>query len=270
MKNFVLENQGDLWYGVFPKLQEYNIKHAISTKILGESDLFGQALNISFNVNDSPEKVYRNREKITKAIGIDCASIIATQQVHSTNVLRVDKTYLGRGSKDFSSAVEATDALITNEPGVPLLVFVADCVPLIIFDPTKRAIGVVHAGWRGTVQRIAVKTILKMQEEFATCPEDCLVFIGPSIGPCCYEVDMLVEQVVRHEFEFAEQISKPTRVGHWQLDLWLANSLQLQEMGLPKRQIFSSKVCTVDNNNLFFSHRAEQGFTGRMGVFVSL
>lgn len=270
MKDFVLENQGDLWYGVFPKLQEYKVKHAISTKLTGNSKLFEQALNISFNVQDCPDAVYKNREKIAQAINVKAADIVATRQVHSTNICRVDKTYLGRGSKNFSEALAETDALITNEVDVPLLVFVADCVPLIIFDPQQRAIGVVHAGWRGTVQKIAAATVTRMQQEFGSKPENCLAFIGPSIGPCCYEVDEQVEQQVRKQFSFAAQVLQATRAGHWKFDLWQANKLQLEEIGLPATQIFVSAVCTVENKNLFFSHRAENGFTGRMGVFVSL
>ena len=270
MKDFVLENKGDLWYGVFPKLQELQIRHAISTKLRGKSQLFGENLNISFNVQDCATAVYKNRQKIAAAIGINPADIVATRQVHGTNICRVDERHLGRGSTDLASALANTDALITNKTNLPLLLFVADCVPLIIYDPVQKAIGVVHAGWRGTVQRIAAKTVVKMQKEFGTSPQSCLAFIGPSIGPCCYEVDKVVAEAVRKQFVFAEQVLQSTSQDHWLFDLWQANKLQLQEIGLLSENIIVSAVCTVENKDLFFSHRAEKGMTGRMGVFVSL
>jgi hypothetical protein len=169
----------------------------------------------------------------------------------------------------YQTAIPDTDALITAEQGIPLMLFFADCVPVLIFDPVGKAVAAVHAGWKGTVASIGQKAVLAMQERFGTRPEDCLAAIGPSIGPCCYEVDQPVVEALEQAFPWWEDLIIP-RGERWMLDLWEANRRQLEAIGVHKRNIEISGVCTSCNTELFYSHRAEKGKTGRFGAIISL
>lgn len=151
-----------------------------------------------------------------------------------------------------------TDALVTNRAGVFLSLSVADCLPIFYFDPFRRVLGVVHAGWRGTTQKIAVRTLEKMIEEFDCQPSQILVFVGPYIGPCCYEVGEEVAQFFRGDF------LEPKGDGRWALDLWGVNENQLTSFGILEEKITNPRLCTSCHQDLFFSHRGEGGRTGRM------
>ena len=127
-----------------------------------------------------------------------------------------------------------------------------------------------HAGWQGTVGKIAQKTVLTMQEKFATRPENCLIAIGPSIGPCCYEVDRPVIDMIECAFPWWRDLAIKRGEEHWMLDLWLANRLQLEEIGVRSQNIEVSGICTSCNTSLFYSHRGEKGIAGRMGAVIML
>lgn len=271
MKNFVLVNKEALWYGIFPKLEAMGVKHAVSTRLGGESVVFNaQDLNMSFNVGDNHQLVLNNRQKLAAAIGIDIQKAVVTKQTHTNNVQCVDYRHAGRGYDSFLSGLENTDGLITVSENLPLLLFFADCVPIIIFDPVQRVLSVVHAGWRGTVLEIPVVALKKMATEYGTNPADCHAFIGPSIGPCCYEVDEVVANAVVDSFAFHAQVLTAKAKRKWYLDLWQTNSLAMQQAGLSVENIVVSGICTIEHNALFFSHRQEQGKTGRMSVLASL
>lgn len=271
MKDFVLINDNELWYGVFPKLQAMGVRHAVSSRLGGRSAIFrAHDLNMSFNVGDDQELVMHNREKLAQALGLDIKQAVVTRQTHTNHVQCVDLSYAGRGHDSFQTGLANTDGLITKEENLPLLLFFADCVPIILFDAAKRVLSVVHAGWRGTVSRIPTVAIEKMRAEYSTNPADCYAFIGPSIGPCCYEVDQLVAAAVTDQFDFHAQVLTATGPGKWHLDLWQTNKLALQQAGLAAENIIVSGVCTIEHNELFFSHRKEQGRTGRISVMASL
>lgn len=262
MEKFIITQKNNIWYGMFPVLTETGFVNACSCRKNGESDIVAGTLNLALHVGDDVEKVLRNRKAFAEAVGVSAERFTTCQQVHGSKIVRVTKELIGSGAKDFSNTIADTDALITDIPDVPLLLFYADCVPVLLADVETGAIGLAHAGWRGTVANIGAKTLAAMVEAFGTKPENVLVAIGPSIGACCYEVDDFVrDQASGYEDYFA-----PKGGGKYQLDLWGMNAKQLQEVGVLRENVSVAGVCTNDNVDLFCSYRAEQGKTGRMGV----
>ena len=262
MEKFIITQKNNIWYGTFPALEEAGFVNACSCRLHGESDVVEGTLNLALHVGDDVEKVLRNRKAFAEAIGVDANRFTTCQQVHGSKVVQVTKELVGSGAKDFTNTIADTDALITNLPDVPLMLFYADCVPVLLADLETGAIGLAHAGWRGTVANIGAKTLAAMGEAFGTKPENVLAAIGPSIGACCYEVD----DFVRDQASGYEEFFAPKGGGTYQLDLWGMNAKQLQEAGVPAENITVAGICTNDNVELFCSYRAEQGKTGRMGV----
>lgn len=271
MSKFVIErNDNSVWFGRFEHLSNsVFIRHGISTRLGGLSQQPFSSLNLGLHTGDDANKVNENRARFCQAIGVNYPNAVTAQQNHGDNIAVVSKKDSGRGARSYDNSIANTDALITNTPDLPLLLFFADCVPVLIADPVHNAVGISHAGWKGTVAKIAQKTLLKMQENYNTNPADCLVGIGPSIGPCCYEVDAPVIDKLKEEFSEWDMLVTP-RQERWHLDLWAANRLQLQEIGVKAENIVTSNICTSCNNELFFSHRAEHGRTGRIGAVISL
>ncbi|MBR5582822.1 MAG: peptidoglycan editing factor PgeF [Phascolarctobacterium sp.] len=259
---FTINHKNNIWYGTFPVLERAGFVHGCSCRLHGESDVVAGTLNLALHVGDDVEKVLRNRRAFAEAIGVDANRFTTCQQVHGSKVVQVTEELVGSGAKDFANTIADTDALVTNLPDVPLMLFYADCVPVLLADLETGAIGLAHAGWRGTVANIGVKTLAAMGEAFGTKPENVLAAIGPSIGACCYEVD----DFVRDQASGYEKYFAPKGGGKYQLDLWGMNAKQLQEAGVPEGNITVAGVCTNDNVELFCSYRAEQGKTGRMGV----
>ena len=262
MEKFIIRNHNDILFGYFPALVEAGFVNACSCRKNGESDIVAGTLNLALHVGDDVEKVLRNREAFAEAICVDASRFTTCQQVHGSKVVLVTEELTGSGAKDFVNTIADTDALITNLPDVPLLLFYADCVPVLLADVETGAIGLAHAGWRGTVANIGAKTLAAMVEAFGTKPENVLAAIGPSIGACCYEVD----DFVRDQASGYEEFFAAKGGGKYQLDLWGMNAKQLQETGVPAENVVVAEVCTNDNVDLFCSYRAEQGRTGRMGV----
>jgi len=260
--------------------------HGFSTRPGGVSALAGhsavaqekveQVLNLGFAEWDSRENVLENRRRFQFALGAGEFALISLKQFHS-DVIHVFETApadLCRG-----------DASVTNQPGFLLGVQTADCVPILLVDPRKRAVAAVHAGWRGTLQRIVIKAIGKMQMEFATKPVDLLAALGPAIGGCCYEVGTEVASAFLARFPNAAEWFDELRTGdepdplQWlsmmppghqppaknvYLDLRKANRAQLLDAGLHARNIFASDLCTACRRDLFFSYRKEGARSGRL------
>jgi len=196
-------------------------------------------------------------------VGIDPHKLVAAEQIHSHKVAKVT-------SKDLGKIIPQIDALMTHEEKVPLVVRTADCLPIFIYDPKKKAIALIHAGWRGSVLRIAPRTIEKMEEFFRSDPKKLLIYFGPSIGPCCYEVDKNVIHSLDETFsnwkDFARQITKEK----YMLDLRKMNASQLYECGVRPEHIEISPYCTACRTDLFFSYRKEGPGTGRIFSVISL
>jgi YfiH family protein len=172
------------------------------------------------------------------------------------------------GQEDKGRVCPRTDALITATPGVPLMLRFADCVPILFYDPARKVVGLAHAGWRGTVAGIAQATVEAMGRTFGCRPQDMIAGIGPAIGPCCYTVGADVVQAVRQAFPGGSERLTHRAGGHWQLDLWSANQVQLAECGVG--QIEVAGLCTACHTEEWFSHRATGGKTGRFGVLAGL
>jgi hypothetical protein len=255
-----------VWYGAFPHFSQFNVKHGISTRLGGVSDPPYAQLNLGLNKEDDSAKVMENRRLFLQGLGMPAGLVVTAGQVHGTTIQLVTAANL---PEDGHCVFPDTDALITRAVGVPLMLFFADCVPVLIFDPIRRAVAVSHAGWKGTVGAIAAKTVITMQQHFGTNPQDCLVAIGPAIGPCCYEVDEVVICQLQQAFPWWDKVVIP-QGRRWLLDLWQANVGQLRDVGVDKANIQVSGICTNCNRDLFYSYRGEQGRTGRMGAAIML
>lgn len=264
MQDFIITQKQNIWFGSFPLLSEAGFVNACSCRLHGDSDIVPGTLNLALHVGDDPAKVLRNRSLFAAALGVRAERFTTCQQVHGDKVAVVDAAMAGAGALRLADTVAGTDALVTALPDVPLLLFYADCVPVLLADKRTGAIGLAHAGWRGTLAKIAAKTVQAMQDELGSRPQDIVAAIGPSIGACCYEVDDFVRGRARGCEGFFSAV--PDKPGHYMLDLWGYNRSVLLESGVLPQHIAVAQVCTAHNSSLFCSHRAEQGHTGRMGV----
>lgn len=227
--------------------------------------------NLGLAVGDEPAAVVENRRRALLAVGLELSTMVAAQQVHGDRVARVGRGEAGRGALARETAIPDVDALITDESGLTLIIGCADCVPVYLVDPDRSAIGLAHAGWRGTVGKIAAKTVTAMTEDFGSRPGRLLAAIGPSIGPCCYEVDETVAGPLREAFpEDWPRLLTAGRPGHWRADLWTANRVALLQAGLGEDRIRAASLCTACYPKTFFSHRASGGHTGRMAAILAL
>ncbi len=266
----LVEKDGVKWL-IFDHFVQYEqVIHGFSTRIGGVSDIPFATLNLAFHVGDDPGSVVENRRRFCQALGLDLADLTAGEQVHSDKIRVVIGQDRGCGAVDYDTAFSGTDGFVTDEPGVVLSSYYADCVPLYILDPEQQVVGLAHGGWKGTIMRIGARIIEKMVEQFQTKPEDCLIGIGPSIGPCCYEVDRHVITPLQQEFVNWFELVEEKENGRWNLDLWKTNYQVFLEAGVNPANIEVSGLCTSCNTELFFSHRAEDGKTGRMASIIAL
>lgn len=241
--------------------------HAISTRLGGASLPPYDTLNLSWTTGDDAQTVEENHRRLCSTLGIPRSALVSPRQVHGANVRRV-------GAMDRGHIMPDCDALITDVPGVALLLRFADCVPILLFDPQNQAIGLAHAGWRGTVAAIGAQAVRRMQQEFGSKPEEIIAALGPSIGPCCYAVGTEVAEAVTTFVSDREGLLRaaPHQLGHAGLDapvvldLWEANRRALASAGVG--QIEVSGICTSCHNDRFFSHRAGRGRTGHHGALM--
>jgi YfiH family protein len=265
MKEYNLSHTNIFKFDIFEPFHE--VKHYISTRKGGTSQSPYDGLNLGFGTDDCASNVLENRYLLAESIGIPMDWFVFPRQTHSANIVRVDASHLGLGTKEKESAIADTDALITNCKHIFLNIQVADCVPLLLFDPVVGAIAAIHAGWKGTVANITAKTILTMSHEFGTIPENIVAGIGPSIGACCYEIGKEVVQAFDPNVSDKIFIAKN---GSTHLDLWKANQLQLIGVGVKQENIEISGLCTKCNHHLFFSSRQGNGNTGRFVAGIML
>lgn len=266
----IYKQNGIQWL-VFEHFSRYdNLIHSFSTRLGGNSKPPYDSLNLAFHVGDDPEVVIENRKLLCQVLDLNLADLTAGEQIHGDSIKIVTVQDRGCGALSYDNAFRGTDGFITNQTGVVLSSYYADCVPLFIFDPIQRVIALAHGGWKGTVKRIGAKTIRKMIQYFETKPEDCLVGIGPSIGQCCYEVDEKVLAPLKKEFSYWEELVKFKDGQRWFLDLWETNRRTFLEIGVKPENIEVSSSCTSCHHDLFFSYRAENGHTGRMASIIAL
>jgi YfiH family protein len=259
--------------------------HGFSTRRGGVSEAYGgRALNLGMTPQDSRAAVERNRKLFLQALGAihddgGAWPSVGMRQVHSSGIHRVD---------ELPAQPLQGDGLITNRPGIVLAVRVADCLPVLMADPVRRAVGAFHAGWRGTLARIVEKGVGEFRRQFGSDPADMKAAIGPGIHRCCYEVSEDFRDKFRAQFPYADGLfeevfssdpvrrkypllfmnqrapghGEPPRTAH--LDLVEANRRQLLEAGVRQENIWTSDLCTSCRTDLLFSHRREKGVTGRM------
>ena len=266
--------KNNLWYGKFDIFPENKVIHAISTRFNGYSKAPFNGLNLALHVQDNNDDVLNNRKLFCEGLNLDYAKMTTCQQIHSNKIVCVTKDKIGKGNNDFSDTIIDTNALITNIKQVPLTLFFADCTPVMIYDPIHEAIGIAHAGWRGTALEIASKTVEMMMDKYNTNPSDCMASVGPTIGRCCYEVgEEVVEKfkaMFKTEKEQAKILDFHEEKQKYHLDLMMINSLILQRVGLKKENIDLANICTACNRDVFFSYRADNGKTGRIAAIISL
>ena len=255
----------------YPLLEETGIvEHCFTTRLGGVSEGVCTSLNLSFSRGDDPAAVMENYRRVAEAFGKTVEDFVCTDQTHTTTVLRVGKEECGYGVTKERPYTDV-DGLITNEPGVILSTFYADCVPLYFVDPVNNAIGLSHSGWRGTVGRMGQKTLEAMKEAFGTNPKDVYAAIGPSICRDCYEISEDVAEHFYEEFKgHGDEILINKGNGKYQLDLWKTNEIVMLEAGILPEHLAVTNVCTCCNAEILFSHRASQGKRGNLAAFLML
>lgn len=273
-KRTLVENEKNgVRYLQFPALSELGVcRHLFSTRIGGVSQGDLGSMNLSYSRGDKKENVDENFRRIARIMECDIQNFVLSHQTHTTNVRVVTKADKGRGITRETGYCDV-DGLITNEPGIVLSTFYADCVPLYFVDPVKKAIGLSHSGWRGTVNKMGMVTVSKMTEQYGCNPKDIVAAIGPSICVDCYEVSMDVAEEFRKAFAEAENLDKivlPKSEEKAMLDLWQANLAVLLEAGIVQEHISMPDICTSCNKELLFSHRASHGKRGNLGAFLML
>lgn len=270
--------------------------HGFSTRAGGESVLGSgeRVLNLAFTDWDTRENVLKNRQSFQSALGAGLSTLVPLKQIHST-VVRFFAASHAAPSRGLPAKAggpaQVGDASFTNAPGLLLGVQTADCVPILLVDPEKRAVAAIHAGWRGTLARIALKTVGQMRMQFGSNPADVLAALGPAIGGCCYGVGTELVTKFTSQFADAEEYFDELRTGEepnplqWlnmmppghqpppknvRLDLRKANRAQLLAAGLCDTNIFASDLCTSCHTSLFFSYRKEAGRSGRLLSAIGL
>jgi YfiH family protein len=260
-----------LRYQTFGNLDDHrDITCCTTTRLGGVSSGVFASLNLGLRSGDDPAAVRDNRAQLSLITNAFPDLLTFAKQVHGNNVAVVTGSEIGSGATETDTAIPATDALVTNIPDVPLVVLVADCCPIGLYDPVRRVVAMVHAGWRGTAAGIAAAAVVKMTEEFGSDPADLCAGIGPCIGVCCYEVGKEVYERFQQAFpEIVDEVFI-AHDGRFRLDLALSNQSILETAGVAKNNIETAALCTSCNTELFFSHRAEKGKTGRFGALIML
>ena len=253
-------------YLSYPILEKTGIvNHGFSTRLGGVSTGHCATMNISTTRGDDPDAIIENKKRIASAIGVEVDSMTFTHQTHTTNVAIVRE-------EDKGTRFMETDGMITNVPGICLVTFYADCVPLYFVDPVKKAIGMSHSGWRGTVGKMGKVTVEKMVETYGCDPKDMIAAIGPSICQDCYEVSEDVIEEFKNNFKenLWNDIFYQKENGKYQLNLWRANEEVFLEAGIMKENIAVTNVCTHCNPDILFSHRTSGFNRGNLSAFLAL
>jgi YfiH family protein len=255
------------------------LRHGFSTREGGVSTVYGgSCLNLGWTKDDDPALVAENRRRFLEACQQGSPfQAVTVRQVHSASIRTIreeDGVFEGKLQTADGKAVLEGDGMVTDLTGVMLGVQTADCVPVLIADVNKRAVGAIHAGWRGTVARIVEQGIDTMREEYGSRPEDLMAAIGPSIRACCYAVGDEVRSEFGAQFGYADALFRTLGDGQMHLDLWEANRRQLLGAGVPAERITVMGECTacalLHGQRKYFSHRAEHGFTGRMMSMIGV
>lgn len=287
----VVNQNKDVHTGVefltFPNLDKTGVvKHLFSTRFGGVSKGVFSSMNFSFTRDDNPKHVEENYKRIASIFGVNVQRFVCSDQTHTTNIRVITEEDCGKGitrARDYNNI----DGLITNIPNIVLTTLYADCVPLYFVDPIQKVVGLAHSGWKGTVNKIGAKMIEQMHHQFGCEPKNIQAAIGPSICQDCYEVsedvalhfkevfagqDYLLKELAESgKYKANPQVIIPgSQIEKYQLDLWLANLLVMRQADIPLENIYITDICTCENNEYLFSHRASQGKRGNLGAFLML
>lgn len=274
---FSQNNPTSITYEYSPLLERFPLTHGVTYRYGGVSEGSFNSFNMGLHVGDTPDAVAENRKRLAQMLGVDSHRLTCGEQVHGVGVTRVTEELVGRGAFSWDDSIPDSDAIHTNLVEVPLLLLVADCVPVLIYDAAHHAVAVVHAGWRGAIAHIVERTIDSMHKAYGTLPSDCYLFIGPSIGADSFEVseeiaeqfrqDMSalglsqVDEVVRY-IQRAEQLTP-----HVDLKGYIAACVV--HKGVPLKQVSVSSTDTMTTDGCY-SYRRDHGRTGRMAMFAVL
>lgn len=274
---FSQNNPTSITYEYSPLLERFPLTHGVTYRYGGVSEGSFNSFNMGLHVGDTPDAVAENRKRLAQMLGVDSHRLTCGEQVHGVGVTRVTEELVGRGAFSWDDSIPDSDAIHTNLVEVPLLLLVADCVPVLIYDAAHHAVAVVHAGWRGAIAHIVERTIDSMHKAYGTLLSDCYLFIGPSIGADSFEVseeiaeqfrqDMSalglsqVDEVVRY-IQRAEQLTP-----HVDLKGYIAACVV--HKGVPLKQVSVSSTDTMTTDGCY-SYRRDHGRTGRMAMFAVL
>ncbi|HQA06513.1 MAG TPA: peptidoglycan editing factor PgeF [Syntrophomonadaceae bacterium] len=269
MSQEIWQFQNDITYLTLPTWEEKGARIIFTSRHTGHSQGAYMSLNMALHVGDYPEAVLANRKKVLQLMGTDLSHMVCCQQVHSNQVAVVDSSYAGRGSQHYEDALPSTDGLVTATPGLVLATFYADCIPVFLFDPVRKVAALCHSGWKGTMGLITTKTLEVMSSQFNCQPADIMVYIGPGISSCCFEIQADLADKVLSAFAADDDIiiSKQKRI-RWDLKETIRRCVI--NFGVPESQIIVSSWCTSCHTDYFYSFRKEQGITGRMAALIIL
>ena len=240
--------------------------HGFTTRHEGVSRPPYNSLNLGTASLDAAHNVEGNRHLLANAFDGSPERFVAVTQVHGVDLLVIDSP-----NPDYLHFHRLTcDGIITNQPEVMIAVSVADCVPVLLLDPEKKVVAALHAGWKGTAGNISGKGVAAMVDLFGSDPSRILASVGPAISPCCYEVDLPVVEAFRFQGGGYEQFAEPSGDGKWRLNMSAANVAQLRDSGLLEQNIEVAEQCVSCTPELFFSHRRDNGVTGRQMGFIML
>lgn len=267
-----INQQDGVTFLSFPLLEKTRVVVCgFSTRLGGVSRGCCESMNLSFTRGDDPEAVMENYRRIGHALGISPEQIVCSDQTHTVNVRKVGRDDCGNGITK-PKPYRDVDGLITDEAQVALATFYADCVPLYLVDPEKKAIGLAHSGWRGTVGKIGKATVEAMRREYGCRPEAIRTVIGPSICQECYEVSEDVAEAFKKAYDpgLWDRLMTRREDGKYQLNLWEACRENFLEAGILPEHISMPEICTCCNPGFLFSHRASKGKRGNLAAFLML
>ncbi|MGN0438000.1 MAG: peptidoglycan editing factor PgeF [Lachnospiraceae bacterium] len=272
----MMNERNGVSFVTFPKLAEQkDIVHGFSTRLGGVSKNHLSSMNLSFSRGDEKENVLENHKRFAKVIGYDEKKLVFSDQVHTTKIHKVGKEDAGKGIVT-ESDIKEIDGLVTNIPGIPLITFYADCVPLYFYDPVKKVVALAHSGWRGTIEEIGGKMVSFMEKEYGSKAADMICAIAPSICQSCYEVSSDVALQFKEKYSVYYENKDMTELlykkenGKYQLNLHKACELTLLHAGILKEHLDITDLCTCCNPDIFFSHRASMGKRGNLAAVIML
>ena len=266
-------------YEYSPLLDDFPLTHGVTYRYGGVSEGCFDSFNMGLHVSDTAEAVAENRRRLAQVLGVDPHHLTCGEQVHGVGVTRVTEELVGRGAFSWDDSIPDSDAIHTNLVNVPLLLLVADCVPVLVYDASHHAVAVVHAGWRGAIAHIVERTMNSMHEAYGTMPSDCYLFIGPSIGADSFEVSEDIAEQFLHDMhnlglsqvdDIVRYIQRPGQaVSTPHVDLKGYIAACVVHKGVPVEQVSVSSTDTMTTDGCY-SYRRDQGRTGRMAMFAVL